>query len=516
MVVLRVARNNRLLRTELAFAGFSLSEYAVWTAILVYAYERGGTTAAGLIAVVQLVPAAVVAPFAAAVADRRGGGYALVLGYALQALSMGATAVAMLAHGPAVVAYAFAVVAASAVTLSRPAQAKLISSLAEHPDELTGAAAVSGWIEAASALVGPALAGVVLAIDGPGAVFGVFAVAVAGSALAVAPFTSYRGKDAEEDEEALAEGVLAGIRALRSERHARGLVAVIGAEHVAIGALDVLVVVLAISVLGLGSPGAGYLNAAFGVGAVFGGLVGVTLATSRRVGLPLVAAALVWGATFIALGAFKTAPAAFLLLPLAGLCQAVLDTGGRALLVRVTPHDVLARVFGVLEGILMASLAVGSLLVPILVSLGGVTVALVGVAAVLIAAALLPIANLRGLDAAAPAAAIAIVRRNPLFAALPAPVLEGLARELLPITTTAAERVIVQGDHGDRFYLIVNGEFDVDIDGRLVRTLIAGEGFGEIALLRDVPRTANVTARTDGLLYGLDRESFLDALRPAV
>ena len=91
------ALRERLLRTELAFAGFSLSEYAVWTAILVYAYERGGTTAAGLIAVVQLVPAAVVAPFAAAVADRRGGGYALVLGYALQALSMGATAVAMLA-----------------------------------------------------------------------------------------------------------------------------------------------------------------------------------------------------------------------------------------------------------------------------------------------------------------------------------------------------------------------------------------------------------------------------------
>ena len=164
----------------------------------------------------------------------------------------------------------------------------------------------------------------------------------------------------------------------------------------------------------------------------------------------------------------------------------------------------------------MASLAVGSLLVPILVSLGGVTAALVGVAAVLIAAALLPIPSLRGLDMAAPAAAIAIVRRNPLFAALPAPVLEGLARELRPITTEAGEHVIVQGDDGDRFYLIVNGEFDVDIEGRVVRHADRGEGFGEIALLRDVPRTANVTARTDGLLYGLDRKPFLDALRPAV
>ena len=512
----RVLANRRLRRSTLAFAGFSLSEYAVWTAILVYAYERGGTTAAGLVAVAQLAPAAVVAPFAAGVADRRGGGYALLLGYVLQAASMGATAVAMLTGGPALVVYAFAIVAASAVTLSRPAQAKLISSLSEHPDELTGAAAISGWIEAASALGGPALGGILLAIDGPGVVFAAFAVTMALSALAVAPLRSFRGRDDDDGDDGLEEGMLAGLTALRSERPARSLVALIGAEHLAIGALDVLVVVLAISVLGLGSPGAGYLNAAFGVGAVFGGLAGVTLATSRRVGLPLVAAALVWAATFIALAAVGSPAAAFVLLPLAGLCQAVLDTGGRALLVRVTPHEVLARVFGVLEGVMMASLAVGSLLVPVLDALGGVSAALIGVAVVLIASALLPLTGLRGLDRAAPAAAIACLRRNSLFAALPPPVLEALARELTPVTARAGDRLIVQGDPGDRFYLIISGEFDVDIGGQFVRTLCPGEGFGEIALLRDVPRTASVTARTDGLLYGLEREPFIDALRPAV
>jgi MFS family permease len=216
------------------------------------------------------------------------------------------------------------------------------------------------------------------------------------------------------------------------------------------------------------------------------------------------------------LGAVQTPLAAFALLPLAGICQAALDTGGRALLVRVTPHEVLGRVFGVLEGIMMAALAVGSLLVPVLVHLGSVTAALIGVAAVLVVGALLPITALRGLDSAAPAAAIAILRRNPLFATLPAPVLEGLARELTAITTPAGQPVIVQGERGDRFYLIIDGEYDVDIDGRFIRTLVSGEGFGEIALLRDVPRTASVTARTEGLLYGLDREPFLDALRPAV
>ncbi len=515
-VLARVLGNRRLRRAELAFVGFSLAEFAVWTAMLVYAYQRGGTTAAGLIAVAQLAPAAIVAPFAAEVVDRRGGAHALLLGYVLQAAAMAATAIVILAHGPALVAYAFAIVAASAVTFSRPAQAKMISSISEHPDELTGAAAVSSWVEAASALGGPLLAGLGLAIGGPGLVFAAFAIAVAGSALLVAPLRSVRDRGVDEDDENIEEGVLAGLKALRSERSARALVLLIGAEHIGFGAVDVLAVVLAISVLSLGAPGAGYLNAAFGAGATLGGLAALSLAGTRRVALPLVVAAIAWSAAFVALGVFKTPVAAFILLPLSGVCQAVLDTGGRAMLARVTPHEVLGRVFGVLEGVMMATLAIGSLLVPILVALGGVTAALIGVAAVLLAAAVLPIASLRTLDTAAPAAAIAILRRHHLFESLPPPALESVARELAPITTHAGEAIIIQGDIGDRFYLIISGEFDVTIAGKHVRTLSAGDGFGEIALLRDVPRTASVTANTDGNLYGLDREPFLDALRPAI
>lgn len=515
-VLVRVLRNARLRRAEFAFAGFSVAEYAVWTAMLVYAYKRGGTTAAGLIAVLQLVPASVVAPFAANVADRRGGGYALVSGYVVQSVAMAAVAVVILADGPAPAAYGLAVVAACAVTLSRPAQAKLLSSLTDHPDQLTAATALSGWIEACSALAGPALAGVGIALGGPGLVFAAFAGAVAGSALAVLPFLTLRDWRDDQAEEEESEGVLAGLRALRSERPARALVIMITVEQLVIGALDVLVVVLAISTLGLGSPGAGYLNAAFGAGATLGGLAGVMLAGARRVALPLIGAALAWAAMFVLLGARQTPLAAFVLLPLAGVCQAILDTAGKALLVRVTPHEVLGRVFGMLEAITMAGLAAGSLLVPILVAIGGVTAALIGVAAVLVAAVLVPLASIRQLDTTAPAAAIALVRGHPLFEGLQAPVLEGVARDLVPITAGAGDAVIVQGEVGDRFYLIGTGEFDVTIDDRPVRTLAPGEGFGEIALLQDVPRTATVVARTDGVLYGLEREPFLDALRPAI
>jgi MFS family permease len=515
----RVLRNPRLRRVELAFAGFAMAEYGVWTAILVYAYTRGGTTTAGLIAVLQLLPAAVVAPLAAAVTDRRGGAFALALGYALQAVAMGATGALILAGAPPAIVYAAAVVAASAVTLSRPAQASLLASLVEHADELTAATAVSGWMESVSALAGPASAGLLIAIDGPGLVFAAFAVVVGGSLLLVSrleptepPADADAADGASQD-----DGVLAGLRILRREAATRALVLVIAAEHLAIGALDVLVVVLAISALGLGSPAAGYLNAAFGLGATAGALAAVGLIGARSIARPMIAAAIGWGVAFAVLGIIRTAPAAFVLLAVAGLCQAVVDTAGRSLLVRVTPHAVLGRVFGALEGLAMAGLAAGSLLVPILVALGGVRLALLGVAAVLVVAVTVPLVTLRAVDRAVPRPdAIRLLRGHPLFSSLPAPVLEGLARDLQADPVRAGREVITAGDVGDRFYLVADGSFEVTIAGSLLRTLGAGDGFGEIALMRDVLRTATVTARTDGLLYGLERRPFLDALRPAI
>jgi hypothetical protein len=169
-----LAGNTALLRVLAAYVLFTLTEYAVWIAMLVFAYRRGGIAVAGLVAVAQLVPAAVVAPVVASVADRRSPVVLLAGGYLVQAAAMAGTAAAVSAGAP-LAAYAAAVVAATAVTTTRPAQSALIPSVAVTPDQLTAANVVVGWLEAAGVAAAGLLAGVLISLAGVGSVFAVCA-----------------------------------------------------------------------------------------------------------------------------------------------------------------------------------------------------------------------------------------------------------------------------------------------------------------------------------------------------
>jgi MFS family permease len=515
---------------ELGFVLFALGEYGVWLAVMVYAYQHGGTTNAALIATLQLVPAAVVAPLVARVTDRRGGPHMLLVGYVLQTASVLGTAAGMLLGAPSGLVYAGAVVAASAVTFTRPAQASALATQVEHPEELTAASVLNGWADSGALLGGPALAGVLIAIDGSGLALAGFGAGLMLAAVLVAPAALGSGVKAptpnnvqEIPEEAVdaalaklatgSDGPPARRRRALTTGPVLAVLGVMAAQYVALGALDVLVVVLAVHTLRLGASFAGYLDACFGIGSVIGAAATLRLVGASSLTRPLCLAAGAWGLSFGLLGGYPTLATALGLLAAAGLSRTIVDTAGRALLVRVTPPSRLGRVFGMLEGMTTAALAAGALLVPLLFGLGGVRLALIGVAVLLISAVVVPLRHVRAADRHAPVIdGLKRLHGHPLFARLALPALEELARELAIQRVGQGTHVIRQGEAGEDFYLIAEGEFEVAVDGRPVRQLSPGEGFGEIALLRDVPRTASVTARTSAIVYALGRRPFLNAM----
>ena len=511
-VLATVFRNPELRRVELAFVGFNAAEWGTWIAMLVYAYEQGGATTAGLVALAQLVPAGLFAPFAAVLSDRLGPARILKWSYVAQAATMGATAVALFLDSSQFVVYALAASAATSVTLTRPAQSALLPALARTPDELTAANVVSGWIESVSVLTAPAAAGVLLGVADVGTVFAVMAAAALAGGLLTVGLPGPAPSPASE-ESPVGEAV-AGFRVLRENHEARLLVALLGAQFVGIGALDVLYVVLALGLLGLGESGAGYLNAAFGAGGVIGIAVTATLVGRARLAPPLLAGVAVWFAALAFLAAYARTISALVLLAAAGAGRSLVDVAGRTLLQRTAPPEVLSRVFGVLEGLTMAGLAIGSVLTPILVGLAGAEGAVFGVALVLPAIALIAGRGLLTLDrgATVPVVELALLRSSPTFAALGAPELERLARSMKPVAVKAGETLMREGEPGDQAFLVADGELEVLIGDKPIAPLGRGDLVGEIALLRTGVRTATVVAKTDSLLYEVERETFLETL----
>ena len=507
-----LAGNRALRRVAGGYVLFILTEYSVWIAMLVYAYSRGGATIAGVVALAQLVPAALLAPVFAALADRRSPVVLLVGGYLVQAAGMGATAVAI-AEGVPLAAYAAAVVASTAVTATRPAQSTLIPSLAATPDQLTASNVVVSWVEAAGIAVAGSLTGVLIWLTGVAGVFGVCAALGAVAALLVFRLRVPALAAPQEHAPPIAAGLSASVRLAVRQSRLRLMLALLTAEAAVVGALDLLFVILAVTVLGRTQAWAGYLNSAYGVGAILAATVSVLL-VGRRLGMPILGAALLLSGALAALAAGLGLAGTVGLLTVAGAARALLDVASRSLLQRSVPAQSLGQVFGLLEGLTMAGLAVGSLLVPLLVHLGGSRLALLGVAAVLPLAAAADGRALFGLDAQAPVPVvqIALLRSIPLFAELPAPAVEGLAGALTPAEVPAGTVLIRQGEPGDAYYAIAAGQLDVLQDGRFLRRCGRGKGVGEIALLRAVPRTASVIAHTDATVYRLAREPFLTAV----
>jgi MFS family permease len=507
-------RNRSLLRVELAWLAFNGAEWGVWLTLMVWAYTHGGAAGASLIVIVQLVPCIFVAPYLGAITDRARAGRVLLIGLLVMGGTMSAVAVAMAVDAPRLLIFILAPIMNLALSVPRPAQAALLPGVVRTPLELTAANVVSSWMENASVLIAPALTGVMLGLGGPALATAVLAgCALAGAALMLG-IPGPKPMSERSEGVSLTAEVRESVAVVWRVSAARTLVGVVGSQYILVGALDVLYVVLAITTLGLGEAGAGYLNSAFGLGGLIGVAVTATLVARRRLAPALVAGIVTAAFALAVLGIFPTVVGAFALLTVAGISRAVFDVTGRILLQRAAPPNVLGQVFALLESLMNAGLAVGAIFVPVLVGLSGARAALIGTALLLLAVVAVVWRRLRTIDDSAdvPQVQIQLLRMIPIFAPLPAPELEGLARALVPVSVAAGTTVIREGDDGDCFYAIADGELQVSKKGQDVSTLRRGDGFGEIALIQDVPRTATVIALTDAQLYSLEKEPFVLAL----
>jgi MFS family permease len=518
-LISRLARSTALRRVLLAFLLFTSAEYGTWVAILLYAYERTGPASVGLVALIQLVPAAVFAPAAASLGDRFPRERVLAFGYLIQALAMAVTAFAMAIGAPVVLVYGAAVIAATSVVTTRPTQSALLPSLAVAPQELTAANGASGVVEGAGLLLGPLLAGAIVAVATPAAVFLAAAIALLVGAVAVfrlRPTTGLSlvgGPDA--DAPILDASFGEGLRTVVADPDARLVVGLLTARQLMVGTVDVLFVLLALDLLAMGEPGAGLLSGALGAGAILGGALTFRVVGRNRLAAVAAAGAALWGLAMVGI-AFTASPwLAPILVVAGGAGLAIVDIAGRTMLQRSIRDEVLARVFGLQEGLAMAGLAIGSIIVPVVVG----AIGLVG--AVVVTGAFLPVLvgiwwrRLDDLDrrAVVPVREIALLRRSPLFRPLPAPQLEAVARRATWLSIARGTSLIREGEPGDRFYVLASGVLGVARAGRHLRDVeVVGDGVGEIALLRGVPRTATVRATTDASLLAIDRAPFLAAV----
>ena len=507
-----VFQNPDLRRLQLAWAGSIIGHWAYGIALAVFAYDQGGVAAVGLVGLVRMVPAAIAAPFMSALADRYPRERIMLVSDLTRLVAMAGAAAVALSGGPAGLVYVLGSFEAIMRTAFQPAQSAIIPTLARTPQELTASNVTASTIESVGVFLGPAIGGLLLAATSPGVVFAATAVTYLWSALLVARIRADRPKPPVVPEH-LARQALDGFRVIAVDSKLRLLIGLFAAQTLVAGALNVLIVVTALDLLDLGNAGVGYLNSAIGVGGLLGALAAAALVGRRNLASPFGIGIVLWGVPIALIGLWPEPLPALLLLGLLGVGNTVVDVAGLTLLQRAVPDEILARVFGVLESLAVATIGIGAILAPLLVSAFGARQAMV------LTGALLPIVTalfwrrLTQIDQASkPAEQLELLRSLPLFHPLPPATVEQLAASLLPVRVHAAEDVFRQGDSGDRFYVVEDGEVVVSIDGRPVNRLGRGGYFGEIALLRDVPRTATVTAETDTELLALERDEFIAAV----
>jgi len=493
----------------------SAAEFAAWITVLVVAFEAGGASAAGLAVVVQLVPAALLAPIVAAAGDRFPRHRVLAVAFAVQASAAGGITLALIGDSPIEFVYALAAVF-TVSTIATPATvASLLVHHARSPSQLMGWNVTRSFVRAAGSLAGPLLAAVVLAVAEPAAVFAGVFTACAITALLVGLRLPHDDRmKVSSSLTSVLDDSWRGVAYVASTPAPRHVVLFVGAAEMLIGALDLLFVAIAFDQLGRGGSVVALLSVGFAVGTLIAAAVASRLLhwrLSRLIGL---------GSLLLTLPLLVIAEVSLLvgvlaLAALLGVGNGLMEIGSQTLLQRSCAETMTSRVYGALDSTSMIAAAIGAATVGALIDGGGTTETTVAVgvvgASVLLGGSVRLRSTERSLPSADPAL-VACLRSVSFLASLPQPTLERLGRLCEHRTVPAGAAVVVEGERGHRFYVLRSGAVEIRSDGDVVADVVAPASFGEVALLHDEVRTATVTTTSSCEFAVIHRDAFLDAI----
>jgi hypothetical protein len=499
-------------RIQMASAAWSAGEASYLVGVFIYAYDQAGPSGVAWVAVLRTIPSVVLAPVVTAIAGRLPTDRLLRGILAVRVASVVATVILLVGQAPELAIYGLVAIDAVAATLLRPLRGSMLPAIARSPEELVAGNVALTTGDSLANLVGPSLAAGSLLLGGAEAPF------VPGIALLVVALLSAAGVEAAQPLTARSGGP--GSDRLAVHRHLRSIgpaAAVIGAftvQRFIRGALTVLLVAAAIDLLGMGNAGVGLLTAAIGLGGLLGGGIAVGLIGRQRLAPWFLVGIGVWSLAIALVGAVPVPAAAMLFLTVGGVGKVLIDVAGSSVLQRSIPHESRTQVLGIQEGLVTAALAIGAVAASAVIDATGIGPAMIlaGFVPLLVIAVAGPLLLRVDEHAVGHDPELRLLEALPLFRPLQLATKEELAAELEHVPVPAGTEIVRQGEPGDRFFVVESGELEVEVDGRTSGPLHPGDAFGEIALLRDVPRTATVRAVTDVELAALDRAPFLAAV----
>jgi MFS family permease len=528
---LRAAMRHRDFRYLVAAS--SISQTGDWlynVALLVWVYDTTGSAGwVAFVTVARLVPYVVVGPFGGLLADSYDRRTVMVISDLLRATLMFGLAVVTLLDGPVVLAALIAFLATAAGTAYRPAVVAMLPEVVGERD-LATANATESVVESLSVVIGPAIGAGLLVVATATFSFALNGVTfLVSGALAAALHVRSRG-DAPSAAEATRAGW--GVRAIHGFRElsqSRDLLVlggfIIGTSFI-YGLQTVVLVLVASEQLEAGADGVGILYAALGLGGVVGAALVSRFARVARLGAVLYATLLLAAVPMAALALTSSGGPAFTLVMLSSIGVVGLNVLALTQLQRAVGGDVLGRVWGSLDALSVAAIIGGSIVVSPVIDLMGIDSALVILTLMVPAFGLLGVVGLRRTDREAVelleriGPAVAAFEQVPILERADRAVIERLATAAVVQSVPIGTDVVVQGEPAEHFYVVESGRLDVfqRRNGGVpepVNVLGAGDWFGEVGLVRELPRNATVRARWPSRVWCIDGAELLEAINSA-